>query len=109
MTTRVHAQGCVCVCVCMRRTGCGSSEGSSALGWLMCRDAELCWPAVADSGGDVPLFAAVAAAAAAADVAKAVIKLCLHLSLTSAGGWLQQQGAPDSQTTSLLLLTVEHS
>lgn len=82
----------------------------------MCRDAELCWPAVADSGGDVPLSAAVAAAAAAAaaaaiaaDVAKAVIKLCLHLSLTSAGGWLQQQGAPDSQTTSLLLLTVEHS
>lgn len=73
----------------------------------MCRDAELCGPAVADSGGDVPLSAAVAAAAA--DVAKAVIKLCLHLSLTSAGGWLQQQGAPDSQTTSLLLLTVEHS
>lgn len=57
------------------------------------------------SGGDFPLSACVAAA----DVARAVIKLCLHLSLTSAGGRLQQQGAPDSRTTSLLLFRVEHS
>lgn len=48
-------------------------------------------------GGDSPLSSSVAAA----DVAGAVIKLCLHLSLSliSWRGLQQQQGVPDSQTT----------
>lgn len=52
--------------------------------------------------GDFPLSPSLCCSSRRGQLA--VIKPCLHLSLSlsSAGGRLQQQGAPDSQTTSLL-------